>query len=162
MRGVRTFAEAAGEAKTPVQISVHVPVCRHNLRDCPAIVTAAAKAGATLVHLEVVDPRLELPSAAPWIGAACDTGVVNATWVEVEGMPFGPASGWELHLASIYRPVAGKKTAICEPCALNDVCGGAIRGAGDAVVAVFRVPADADELAARIKHGFSAPVGADE
>jgi len=160
IRGVKTFAESANEADIPVQVSVSVPVCRHNLHDIPSIVTTAAKAGASLVRIALVDGRLQLPTAAPWIGAACDTGIVNATWVEVEGMPFGPASGWELHLASIYRPVVGAKTAVCEPCALNDVCGGATWGAGDSVVAAFHVPADADAFASRVHRGFEPPAGA--
>lgn len=160
LRGVAAFAEAASKASVPVLVSAHVPVCRHNLRDLPTTVTAAARAGACLVRLALADRRLELPLAAPWIGAACDTGIVNSTWVEVEGMPFGPASGWELHLASIYRPVAGAKTAICGPCPLDKVCGGATQGAGDSVVAVFRPPADADQFAARINRGFEPPASA--
>jgi len=162
MRGATMFAETASEAGIPVQISARISVCRHNLRDISAIVTAAAKAGASLVHLALVDQRLELPTAAPWIGAACDTGIVNSTWVEVEGMPFGPASGWELHLASIYRPVVGAKTAVCGPCPLEKVCGGATDGAGDAVVAAFRPPAGADQFAARINRGFEPPMSAHE
>ena len=158
LRGVQAFATAASDSKAPVMISAHIPVCRHNLQDAPSIVTAAAKAGVSRVSVKLADPHLALLTAAPWVSAACDTGIVNATWVEVEGVPFCLAAGWELHLASIYRPIAGSKTAVCDSCALNGVCGGATPGAGAEVVSAFRPPADADRLAARINRGFKPAV----
>jgi len=159
IRGAKTFAEVARASNTPVQLSAHVPVCRHTIRDIAGIVGAAATAGASLVHLALVDEHLAPAAAAPWIGAACDTGVVNAVWVEVGGVPFCLAAGWELHLAPIYRSVEGAKAAACGRCPLDGVCGGAPQGAGGAVLAALQPPADADGLAARISRSFEPPAG---
>ena len=103
--GAASFARGAKEASLPVHVTARVPVCQHNLRDLPAIVDAASRAGVCTVLLAVTDGGIDARSAAPWLEAACDTGVVHATWVEVEGFPDALAVGWELHLASAYsRP----------------------------------------------------------
>jgi len=160
MRGVASFRAAAAEMGVAVHVSARVPVCRHDLGDVPGIVARAAEAGAAGVLAHVTDPRLELPSAAAWVSTACDTGLLNATWVEVEGVPLCLAGEWHLHLASNHRPVAGTKSAACTGCPLDSVCGGATRGATHAVTAALRPPADADRLAARIRHGLYPVVSA--
>ncbi|MFA5844458.1 MAG: hypothetical protein WC971_06480 [Coriobacteriia bacterium] len=159
MHGVRTFVETAAETETPVHVAARVPVCRHDLHDLPGTVTAAARAGATSVLLVVEDTDLELRSAAPWLGAACDSGIVNGTWVEVEGVPYGLAPGWELHLAWLYRPVASMKSALCGPCPLDPMCSGAVPGAADSVTSAFRPPVDARSIADAVSRGFSYPEG---
>jgi hypothetical protein len=159
IRGATAFSEVASGLGVRVQVSARVPVCRHNLQDLPAIVTTAAKAGASVVKLVVEDERLELATAAPWVEAACDTGIVHATWVEVEGMPFGPAAGWELHLASIYHRVGGEKTALCATCPLDTVCGGATPGAGSNVTSIFAPPVEAARMAACINRSLNPLVG---
>jgi MoaA/NifB/PqqE/SkfB family radical SAM enzyme len=157
LRGVKTFIETAAEEAISVHVTARVPVCRHNLHDVPSTVISAAEAGASAVYLIIEDTDLDLRAAAPWLEAACDSGVVNSAWVDVEGMPVGLALGWELHLASLYRSVAGAKSSRCATCALNDVCGGAVRGATNAVVSSFRPPADAHRLAERIARSFEPP-----
>jgi hypothetical protein len=157
MNGVSTFVEIARAGEVPVHVSARLPVCHHNLRDLPMIVTAAARAGAAKARLVIEDPGLDLRSAAPWVEAACDSGIVNSLWVEVQGVPHGLAGGWELHLASIYRQVPGAKSSRCETCSLNDVCGGATLGACAEVTAAFRPPADATRMAECVRRGFDPP-----
>lgn len=110
--GAGVFARVAKRGNLPIYVSAGVPVCRHNLKDVPAIVDAASRAGACSVLLRIADNALDLRSAAPWLAAACDTGVIHATWVEVDGMPAEFAAGWELHLASGHHsPVEGGEHA---------------------------------------------------
>jgi hypothetical protein len=151
LQGVRIFSEAADELGSRVQTSARVPVCRHNLQDLPAIVTTAAENRISYVRLVVEDEALDLWAAAPWLEAACDTGIVYATWVEVEGVPFGPAAGWELHLASIYRPIGGSKSSLCATCPLDSVCGGAPHGAMTSVTGRLRPPGNAQGIASDIQ-----------
>jgi hypothetical protein len=160
VRGVRWFADVARELGQAVQLSARVPVCHRNLKDLPAIVTRAIAAGASYVGIVLTDETLDPFAAAPWVEAACDTGIVHATWVDVEGMPFGPAEGWELHLASLYHPVAGEKSDVCSSCALEPVCGGAAAGADITVTGRLRPPSYADRLAGRVMHAYEPLAGA--
>ena len=152
--GAKSFIDVALKSATKVHITVRVPVCRHNLHDTPGIVTLAAKTGASAVLLTIDDGDLDLRQAGSWLEAACDTGVVYRTWVEVEGVPYGCAAGWELHLASIYHKVDGEKTEACRECPLASVCSGAMPGASKRVLATFAPPADAAHIAERIFHCF--------
>lgn len=155
--GARSFIDAALKNNMRVHVTVRVPVCRHNLRDTPEIVTLAAKTGANAVLLTIDDADLDPRQASPWIGAACDSGIVYATWVAVEGFPYGCANGWELHLASMYHEVEGAKSEVCRACPLTDVCGGAMPGASERVLATFAPPSDAAQMAERISRGFKPP-----
>lgn len=155
--GAKNFIEAARNDETRTHVSVRVPVCRHNLHDTAGIVTLAAKTGANAVLLTIDDPDLDLRQASPWLEAACDTGIVYALWVEVEGVPYGCASGWELHLASIYHKVEGEKSEVCRECPLSDVCSGAMTGASKRVLATFAPPLGAAHDAERIFHCFEPP-----
>ena len=153
--GVGSFIDAARQSGTAVHVTARVPVCRHNLHDTADIVALAKKTGAKSVHLTIDDSDLDVRQAAPWLEAACDTGVVYATWVEVEGVPYGCACGWELHLASLYREVAGHKPDACRECPLAEVCSGAMPGASARVLATFAPPPDAAHIAERIARGFN-------
>lgn len=155
--GAKNFIDGALKDATKVHVTVRVPVCRHNVHDTPEIVTLAAKTGANAVILAVDDVDLDVREAGPWLGAACDTGVVYATWVQVEGVPYGCASGWELHLASTYHKVEGAKSDECIDCPLTDVCGGAVSGASRRVLATLAHPPGAAGTAQRIIHGFEPP-----
>ena len=155
--GAKNFMDVALASKTAVHVTVRTPVCRHNLHDTPGIVTLAAKTGARSVALTIDDVDLALRRAAPWLEAACDTGVVYATWVEVEGVPYGFARGWELHLASVYHKVEGEKSGACLDCPLSDVCGGAVPGTSRSVLASLAPPSDAIRAAERIVHCFEPP-----
>jgi MoaA/NifB/PqqE/SkfB family radical SAM enzyme len=161
LAGAACFAKVAEELGLHVHVSARVLVCRHNLHELPGIVPVAVRAGASLVRLVLADASLALDAAAPWIEAACDTGMVNATWVLAEGVPLCAARGWELHLASVYEPAAGAKGAACAACPLDGVCGGAMAGASASVTAALRPPADAASLAQRVARGFSAPRSVD-
>ena len=158
LRGVAEFTRVAKELGCPIQISARVPVCPHNLRDLPGIVGAASKAGASFVRLVIEEPALNMLTAAPWVEAACDTGIVRATWVQVEGVPFCAATGWELHIASVYQPAVGEKAELCGRCPLDAWCGGAIVGASRSVTALFRPPPDAQRLAVCVSRGYTPPV----
>ncbi len=157
VRGVQAFSEAAESLGKSVHVTARIPVCRHNLEGLPNAVTAAAKAGAASVLLIANDVHLDLRTAAPWFEAACDTGTVNAIWVEVEGVPYGVARGWELHLARTYRVYEGEKSAKCDSCALAPVCPGGIMGLSPEVLATFRPPDNAARLAEGVARGFSPP-----
>ena len=108
LAGVHAFAREAGAAGANIQVSARIDACRHNARDLPAMVAAAVRAGASYVRLSVAGGGLNV-SAAPYIEAACDTGMVHATWVAVEGVPREAARGWELHLESVYPPADAEK-----------------------------------------------------
>ena len=155
--GIKCFTDVVSQESLRTHMTVRVPVCRHNLQDTPQIVTLASKSGANAVNLCIDDADLDLREAGPWLGAACDTGVVYTTWVAVEGVPYGCASGWELHLASLYHKVEGEKSEVCRDCPLTDVCGGAMPGASESVLASFAPPPDAVEASARISRGFEPP-----
>jgi hypothetical protein len=154
LRGVEAFAELAADARVTSHISALIPLCRHNLQDVGSTIPAAARAGASAILIAVQDEHLDVASAVPWIEAACDTGVVNTAWVEVEGVPLCAATGWELHLASTYRTVQGAKAPACSACPLNAVCGGTASGASDRVLAALRPPLGAREFAAALDRGF--------
>lgn len=154
LAGAHAFAETAEQAGLPVHITARVPVCHHNLHDTPAIVTLAAQNDIRHVQLAIDDPDLDVRRSAPWLEAACDSGIVYATWVEVEGIPYGCAPGWELHLSSMYREIRGAKSDVCLLCPLIAVCGGAIPGASQRVLSTFEPPPDAARIAARIAMCF--------
>jgi MoaA/NifB/PqqE/SkfB family radical SAM enzyme len=160
LNGASAFNEVAHELGTRVHLCARVPVCRHNLHDLPAIVVTAAKAGISFVRLVLEDETLSPWDAAQWIEAACDTGIVHAAWVEVEGVPYGAAEGWELHLACVYRQVEGQKADSCERCPLDSICGGVSRGADSRITSRMRPPAQAQQMAARIQRGSAGPRGA--
>jgi hypothetical protein len=124
LAGVRSYISAATELDEAVSVTAIVPVCRHNVHDLTLAVLAAVEAGADSVTLLLDDGGLDLAVAVPWITAACDTGVVNAAWVEVEGAPFCLLPGYELHVADTVRRLDGSKVAVCRSCDLDPVCGG--------------------------------------
>lgn len=148
--GVRSFLSIAGDQGIDVNVVAVVPVCRHNVHDLPAAVSVAVAAGADSVRLRVEDGGLELGSAVPWIVAACDTGVVNGVWVEVDGVPFCLLPSYELHVADSVRARAGAKQPICGSCALDPVCGGAPVGASADQLALLAPPPKASSLASAV------------
>jgi MoaA/NifB/PqqE/SkfB family radical SAM enzyme len=155
--GVRSFQDVASAHDMRINLVARVSVCRHNLPLAPEIVAIAAKTGADVVVLSIDDANLDLRRAVPWIEAACDTGVVNTTWVEVRGVPYCFAGGWELHLACVYDKVDGEKSSACGECPLDDVCGGAVRGASRNVVGALSPPHDAAQMARSVLRGFAPP-----
>ena len=86
LSGLDAFRTAAEEAAARVFVSAFVPVGEHNFRNLPSLVAELAKAGIMEAVLSV-NPGFDPVRAAPWIGAACDTGIVNRVWVSVEGIP---------------------------------------------------------------------------
>jgi MoaA/NifB/PqqE/SkfB family radical SAM enzyme len=124
LSGVRSYISAALELDEAVSVSAAVPVCRHNVHDLTPAVLAVVEAGADSVTLLLDDGGLDLAGAVPWLTAACDTGVVNAVWVEVDGAPFCLLAGYELHVADTVRRRDGSKVAACRSCELDALCGG--------------------------------------
>lgn len=146
--GMAAFDDAIRTAGVVAIVTVLVPVCRHNVADLPAAVGAAVQAGAASVLLRVEDGGIDLEAAAPWITAACDTGVVNGVWVEVEGVPFCVLPAYDLHLASTVRETGGAKpAAVCHACPLDRVCSGGPEGASAETMSAFAPPAGAARLA---------------
>jgi hypothetical protein len=148
--GVRTYAAVAAESGAAVSISAAVPVCRHNVHDLPSAVLAAVDAGVDSVTLVLDDPGLDLRAAAPWITAACDTGVVSAVWVDVEGAPFCLLPGYDLHVSDVVAARAGSKVAACGSCALDAVCGGGPAGASADTLGALAPPPTAATLSGKV------------
>jgi len=147
--GIRTFRSAADAQGLDVSLTAVVPVCRHNANDLPSAVAEAVECGADRVEIRITDGGMGLAAAIPWITAACDTGVVNGVWVEVEGVPFCMLEGYDLHLADAVRFRKGAKQPVCGECALDRVCGGAPIGASTDQLAELAPPVFAEALAAQ-------------
>jgi MoaA/NifB/PqqE/SkfB family radical SAM enzyme len=128
MLGVDTFRACAASADLPVDTVAEIPLCRHNVHDAPTAVGLAAQHGFDRVVLRVADAGIGIASSMPWVRAACDTGVVNGVWVEVDGLPFCVLTGHEMHVADLLSERAGAKSPACGACALDDLCGGAAAG----------------------------------
>jgi hypothetical protein len=148
--GIASYRQAASAEDLDVSVTALVPVCRHNLSDLPCVIAVAVGCGVDRVEVRLSDVDVEIASAVPWITAACDTGVVNGVWVEVEGVPFCLLPGYDLHVADAVRARAGSKQPVCGECALDGVCGGAPSGASTDQLAALTPPAFATELAARV------------
>jgi hypothetical protein len=150
VEGVRSFLAIAGAEDVPVSVSAIVPVCRHNAHDLPAAAGIAVDAGANGVLLRIEDGGMDLASALPWVVAACDTGVVNGVWVEVEGVPFCLLQGYDLHLSDAIRQRPGAKTPVCAGCALDRVCAGAPAHSSADQLALLAPPPFAARLIASV------------
>ena len=150
VEGVRSFESIAAAETVDVSVTAVVPVCRHNVHDLPAAAGLVVDAGADRVLLRIEDGGLDLRSALPWIIAACDTGVVNGVWVEVEGVPFCLLPGYDLHLSDAIRCRPGAKSPACAACGLDAACGGAPAGASADQLALLEPPPFATHLAASV------------
>jgi hypothetical protein len=151
LAGVATLLGAATVDETLVSVTAVIPVCRHNLHDLPAAVAVAVEAGAESVLVRLEDGGADLTGAMPWLTSACDTGVVNGAWVEVEGVPFCLLPGYELHLTDVVRSRGGAKAPVCAECPLDPVCaGGPARAAAD-LLASFVPPPGAARLSAAVR-----------
>lgn len=150
LEGVRTYVAAAAAQDVAVCVTAIVPLCRHNVRDAASAMGTAVEAGAKRVRLVVEDGGMDVAPALPWITAACDTGVVNAVWVEVSGLPFCLLPGYDLHVSDTVRERLGAKGPGCAGCPLDALCGAAVTGASAETLAMLRPPADAASLAAKV------------
>lgn len=150
VEGVRTFRAVAADRGLDVSVTAVVPVCRHNVHDLPAAVLVAVRAGADAVRLRVEDGGLDLGTAVPWLVAACDTGVVNGVWVEVEGVPFCLMPGYDLHIADAVRARPGSKQPACGSCAIDPLCAGAPVSASADQLALLAPPPFAPALASGV------------
>lgn len=151
LSGVRAYVEAAGTQARRVHVSANVPVCRHSVHDVPAAVGAACSAGAGEVLLHVEDGGLDLRSAVEWVSSACATGVVNRTWVQVEGVPVCMLPDDLLHVADVVRERRGEHGPRCGECAVRDVCPGGPPEASASTLAALAPPEDAVRLASRMR-----------
>lgn len=141
LAGIAAYRSVAVAEGLPVSVTARVRVCRHNAHDLPSAVATAVGCGADRVEVLIADGGLDIAGSSPWITAACDTGVVNGVWVEVEGLAFCLLPGYDLHLADAVRAREGSKPPVCTTCPLDAVCGGAPAGAsGDQLVAVSPPP----------------------
>jgi hypothetical protein len=163
LQGMRQYVGRAEAAGVRVALSVRIPVCHHNVNDLPAAVTVAAEAGARHVLLEIDDAALDLRAAMPWIVAACDSGTVNATWVEVAGVPYCLAGEHALHLVPLLRSVRPfEKAARCESCSLDGLCSGVAEGTAPHVKAALAPPSMEKQLAESIRRAYLAPIAPGE
>ena len=150
LEGIAVLRDAVSGEGATVSLTALVPTCRHNLRDLPAIAAVAVEAGMDVIRLRIEDGGGEVAAGAPWITAACDTGVVNGVWVEIEGAPFCALPEHALHLSDVVRGRIGAKAPACAECALDPVCGGAPAGAGADALASLSPPPSAGRLAAAV------------
>lgn len=97
LEGARELASVASANSIKVAISCEVPACRHTIDHLPGAVADLASAGVGAVHVKVHENAGAGPVATAAILAACDTGIVNAMWVDVEG--FGLPDSHCMHLA---------------------------------------------------------------
>jgi hypothetical protein len=148
--GIASYRQAAAEEGLDVGVTALVPICRHNMSELPSAVAVAVECGVDRVEVRLSDVGVDIVSAVPWITAACDTGVINGVWVEVEGVPFCLLPGYDLHVADAVRVQAGSKPPVCRECALDAVCGGAPVDASTDQLATLSPPAFATGLAARV------------
>lgn len=154
--GVRSYRTVADAEGISVCVTAVLPACRHNLRDLPAAVGCAVDIGADAVLVRVEDGGADLSRALAWLTAACDTGVVNGVWVELEGVPFCMLEGYDLHLTDSVRERAGSKSPVCAECALDAVCGGGPPDSSGDITGALRPPPFAQRLApavARAREG---------
>jgi hypothetical protein len=148
VEGIHSYVSLAATERVDVSLTAVVPVCRHNFRDLPAAAALAVECGADAIHLRVEsDGDADLDAVVPWIVAACDTGVVNGVWVEVEGVPFCLMPGYDLHVADAIRTRAGSKPPTCSDCALDPYCAGAAPGTPADQLARLAPPPFAERLA---------------
>ncbi len=82
-KGAGALVEAARTHGTVIALTGRVPVCRHNLEHASSAVAALASLGASAVVLDVSEGAAASVDAASWLASACDTGIVNGTWVSV-------------------------------------------------------------------------------
>lgn len=151
LEGVRSFRAAAAAEAISTSVTAVVTACRHNVHDLPAAVGLAVDAGVDSVLIRLADGGIDIGAAVAWIVAACDTGVVNGVWVEVEGVPFCLLPGYGLHVSDMVRARAGAKPAGCRECALDAVCAGAGVGASADQLAELTPPPFAPALAAAVR-----------
>jgi len=88
--GVRVYLAAAEDAGLVVSVTAIVPVCRHNAGSLSATVAELASLGVAAARL--VPSGDAGASASALLAAACDTGMVNRLWVEVDPALPLPAS----------------------------------------------------------------------
>jgi len=82
--GVRAFEDAAEQASAAVSVTVHLPVCRHNVAGLAEAVATAARLGAVAVTLDAGG----LPASdgnRALLAAALETATVNRVAAHVEG-----------------------------------------------------------------------------
>lgn len=80
--GIRAYLSVAGESGVPVAVTATVPVCRHTAGTLSSSIAVLASLG---VHAVRLVPSSNCAGVTPaLIAAACDTGMVNRLWVEVD------------------------------------------------------------------------------
>lgn len=82
LAGMGAYLAAAGEAGLAVVVTAVVPVCRHNAETLSATIAELASLGIQAVRLVPSTDATTPPQAL--LAAACDTGMVNRLWVEVD------------------------------------------------------------------------------
>jgi hypothetical protein len=159
IEGIRSYRSIAAAEGVAVSITALVPVCRHNVNDLPVAVGLAVECGVDAVVLRLEDAEIDLASAVPSIVAACDTGVVNGVWVEVDGVPFCLLPGYDLHVADAVRQRTGSKPPTCRECALDDLCAGASAGASAGQLTKLVPWPNASRLASSVARARTGEVG---
>jgi len=90
LAGAALYLAAAAEAGVTVAVTAVLEVCAHTVASLSALVVQLAPLGFSAVRLESAGSLP--PSATVLIAAACDTGMVNGLWVEVDpALPLPPS-----------------------------------------------------------------------
>jgi hypothetical protein len=85
LAGVARFEKGADAAGATVSVSARIPVCRHNFEGLANAVGSLAARGIRLVTLDVSAPAAASIGCAASLDSALSTGIVNGTWVTLEG-----------------------------------------------------------------------------
>jgi len=95
--GVAELIRVSAAAGARIALSAVITACRHTIQHLSPAVGQLAAAGVGAVHIEVDPSAGTGPSATASVLAACDTGVVNAVWVDVSG--FALPESHSMHFA---------------------------------------------------------------
>lgn len=96
--GVADLVRVSAAAGARIALSAVITACRHTIQHLSPAVGQLAAAGVGAVHIEVNSSAGTGPAATAFVLAACDTGVVNAVWVDVSG--FALPESHSMHVAS--------------------------------------------------------------
>jgi len=96
--GIRELVAAASAAGVRIAVTAVLPTCRHGVAALPSAVADLAAVGVGSIRIVAEPESCTGPRALAAVVAACDTGVVNAVWVDVSGVDLPP--GHAMHRAT--------------------------------------------------------------
>lgn len=100
-------------------VGLRVPVGELNFQYVPHLAAFAVQVGVDRLTLSFDDPNARMSDVAPLLKAAIDVGLVNALWVQTEGVPLCMMGGYEHHVHEAIGTVEGQRERRdpCSSCA---------------------------------------------